>query len=78
MAAPQRILFEIQVEDANLTAKIEQLRARIESKDLIRAQLGRSPDFADAFALRAMFDLFNTAKPVRTNRKFVVLQTPYN
>ncbi|MEM4255647.1 MAG: PBSX family phage terminase large subunit [Candidatus Norongarragalinales archaeon] len=57
---------------------VDVIRHQLESKDLIRSRLGRSPDFADAFALRAMFDLFDTAKPARSNRKFVLLQSPYN
>lgn len=79
MAAPQRILFEIQVEDANLTAKIEQLRARIRA---INRELKSNPgperfaELADELS-KSRRDLQELTKQQRDlNKEFQALKVP--
>lgn len=56
----------------------EGVKQQIEPKEMIRARLGRSPDFADAFALRAMFDLKQKAEAKRSQRQVVASYSLYS
>lgn len=60
----QSELLQVRWSTANDTVKHQ-----IESKDLMRSRLGRSPDFADAFVMRSVFDLLSSGR-TKNSRNF--------
>lgn len=64
----QQELMQVRWLSANDTIKHQ-----LESKDIIRARLGRSPDFADAFAMRAIFDLQKSSSIQRKQRQIIAI-----
>jgi len=73
-ALPVNSLFEELTEEL-LALKWSKLPGegalQVESKDIIRARLGRSPDLADAFIMRALFDIVQQSTFTRPRRAII-------
>lgn len=75
--APTFGLDNLQQELMQIRWTTDTVRHQLESKDIIRVRLGRSPDYADAFALRAVFDLHGKTSQKRRPRSIVAQQLLY-